>query len=221
MSTAAAGTIEAHWAAWLAALEKRGVAAHSLLRPPATEEAIVALEAVIGARLPVDVRSLYRLADGQNDVLNLAALPRGKLSAPIFGGYEFNSLDRFASEWTSWREIRNQSTPEELEDFHSSIDVRSGDPIKKLYTHSLWMPFATDGGGNSLALDLDPAPGGTRGQIIIIGSDEDERRVLAPSLSAFLAALTPLLEVGRLTIGAPDDDDRPVVFFDIEPGMLQ
>lgn len=215
------GTIESHWAAWIAALEKKGVAARVLLRPGATEDAIVALEAQVGVRLPVDVRDLYRLSDGQLDVFAVAAIPRGKILTPIFGSYEFNSLDRVASEWNSWREIRNQSSPEEIEDFHSNVEVRAGDPVKKLYTHSLWIPFATDGGGNSLALDLDPAPGGARGQIIIIGSDEDERRVLAPSLGAFLAGLAPMLDVGRLTIGPPDDDDRPVVFFDIEPGMLQ
>ena len=96
-----------------------------------------------------------------------------------------------------------------------------GHPVKKHYSHALWLPLATDGGGNSLAFDLDPASGGTRGQIIIIGADEDERRVLAPGIGAFLAGLAPLLDVGRLTIGPPEDDDRPVVFFEFEPGMLQ
>lgn len=223
MNPAAAktGTLEAHFAAWIGALEGKGIAAGSLLRPGAGAEAIVALEKLIGARLPAEVHTLYQLADGQLDVFKVSAIPRGRMLAPLFGGYEFDTLERVAQEWTSWREIRQQSSAEELDDFDLNVEVRAGHPVKKHYTHPLWIPFATDGGGNSLAFDLDPAAGGTRGQIIVIGSDDDERRVLAPGIAAFLAQLVPLLEVGRLTIPPPDDDDRPIVFFDIEPGMLQ
>ena len=221
MIAAAPGSIATCWAAWIGALEAKNVAARMLLRPGANDAALVELEAVIGARLPSEARELYALADGQLDVFTIEAPAAGKILTPIFGAFEFNSLERVAAEWSSWREIRNRSTEEELDDFDLHVDVRAGDPVRKRYQHALWIPFATDGGGNSLALDLDPAPGGTRGQIIVIGSDEDERRVLAGSLSAFLAESARLLEVGRLTIGAPDDDDAPVAFFDIEPARLQ
>ncbi len=220
--TQSAGTrlIGPAWAGWIAALEAKGVAARAALRPGATPGQIEAVEAVIGARLPQDVHDLYLLADGQIDVFKGTDIPHGKWLAPIFGGFEFNSLERMSMEWSSWNEIRKQSTEEELEDFHSHVDVQPGHGVKKLYTHDLWIPFATDGGGNSLAFDLDPPPGGSRGQIIVIGSDEDTRRVLAPSLAAFLTSITQFLQVGRLTIEAPGDDE-PVVVFDIEPGMLQ
>ena len=212
--------IETSWAAWLAALEGKGVAAAFLARPGANEEQLVELEALVGARLPVDVRALYRLADGQHNICAVRDRPKGRLLAPLFGGYEFNSLERIAFHWGGWRDLREQSAPEQLEaDFDDSVEVRAGHPVRKLYTHAAWIPFATDGGGNSLAIDLDPTPGGTRGQVIVIGPDEDIRRVLAPSVAEFIAALTPLLEVGRLTIGAPGDD--AVVLFAIEPGMLQ
>ena len=212
--------IEARWNAWIAALETKGVAARALLKPGASEDDVVALEAVIGARLPAEVRELYSHADGQIGILQFRARESGRLAAPIFGGYEFNSLDRMAWEWTSWREIRDQSSPEELEDFNRDVDVRAGHPVRKLYTHPLWIPFATDGGGNSLAFDLDPSLGGARGQIIVIGSDEDVRRVLAPSLTVFLTTITQLLEAGRLTIDLKDRDAQ-VAFFEIEPGFLQ
>ncbi|MDF2978210.1 MAG: / family protein [Actinomycetospora sp.] len=38
-------------------------------------------------------------------------------------------------------------------------------------------------------VDRDPAPGGTVGQVIVAGPDEDERRVLAPGVGAHLDAL--------------------------------
>jgi len=59
-------------------------------------------------------------------------------------------------------------------------------PVKPIYTSADWIPFATDGGGNSLAVDLAPEPGGSAGQVIVIGSDEDARRVIAPSVVALL-----------------------------------
>ena len=38
-------------------------------------------------------------------------------------------------------------------------------------------------------VDLEPPPGGTLGQVLVAGPDEDERRVLAPTLAAYLQAL--------------------------------
>jgi len=56
-------------------------------------------------------------------------------------------------------------------------------------TRAPWWPLAEDGGGNHLMVDLDPPPGGTVGQVLVAGPDEDERRVLAPGVGAYLAAL--------------------------------
>lgn len=222
MTPEPAKTLRQAWAAWLSALEHKGVEARAVLRPGATEEQVVELEAAVGSRLPKDVRDLYLLADGQEDIFKIEDVPRGRQLAPLFGGYEFNSLEEVAFHWLSWREIREQSTLEELDaTYNVHVDVRAGDPVRKAYTHAAWIPFATDGGGNSLAIDLDPAPGGERGQIIVIGPDEDTRRVLASGLAPFLAALASMMEVGRLTLEAPEDEDRPIVFFDIEPGLLQ
>ena len=205
------------WAGWLAALEAHGVATAFMLRPGANEGAIAAAEATIGARLPDDARALYLVADGQADVMDVASVPAGKVAAPLFGGFEFNSLERMAYEWSGWREIRDQHTPLEMTDnFDDSVELRPGDPVKKLYSHQAWIPFATDGGGNSLAFDLAPEPGGTVGQIIVIGSDEDLRRVLAPGIAAFLEQLTEKLRGGDIRIGEPEEDGVPIVFFGIE-----
>lgn len=71
--------------------------------------------------------------------------------------------------------------------------------MRRVYTHAAWWPFAEDGGGNHLMVDLDPPAGGTLGQVIVAGPDEDERRVLAPGLGAYLDAL----------LIAPLDDPDP------------
>ena len=64
--------------------------------------------------------------------------------------------------------------------------VRGEDPVHRSYTRAGCWPLAEDGGGNHLVVDLDPAPGGTVGQVIVAGPDED---VLAPGVGAYLDAL--------------------------------
>ena len=62
------------------------------------------------------------------------------------------------------------------------------------------MPFTVDGGGNGFAVDLEPEPGGTVGQIINCGSDEDWRAVVADSLDDFLARIVTLVESGATVV---------------------
>jgi len=54
--------------------------------------------------------------------------------------------------------------------------------------------FASDGGGDSLCLDLAPAEGGTVGQVIAMSHETGDRPVLAKSFAEFLALLAQRLE---------------------------
>ena len=112
----------------------------------------------------------------------------GGWAGSLFGeGWTFSSLEELAAQYRSWADIRAHYTPRQLaDDFDSAVAVRGDDPVKPVYTCAAWIPFATDGGGNSLAVDLAPEPGGSTGQVIVIGSDEDIRRVVAPSVLALL-----------------------------------
>ena len=213
--TAPAVSIEANFKAWITALDAHGVAATALTRPGATQIEIARFEAYVGARLPDEVCALYALSNGQIDPFKFGSVPSGKVITPLFGGYEFLPLEAAAMRWTSWKEIIDQSTPEELDDFDRHAEVGDGEPVRKHYAFLAWIPFANDGAGNDLAIDLDPAPGGTRGQVIVTGRDEP-RRVLAPSMTVFLLQLTRMLEAGALTIPPRKDDDKAIVFFDIE-----
>lgn len=46
-------------------------------------------------------------------------------------------------------------------------------------------------------MDLDPGAAGTVGQVIVFGRDDEEHRVLAPSLLSYLEQLGDLLEHGH------------------------
>ncbi|MFC5137340.1 SMI1/KNR4 family protein [Actinomycetospora rhizophila] len=172
--------IDDRWWRWVDRLDARGWHARAVLRPPAGEDVIAAAGEVVGG-LPDELAALYRLADGQ--------IPSREVSGPatnLFPGHEFLSLAGARRAWQGWADIRRDHRPE---DFDDVITVRGDDPVHRVYTRAPWWPLAEDGGGNHLMVDLEPPPGGTLGQVLVAGPDEDERRVLAPTLAAYLQAL--------------------------------
>jgi cell wall assembly regulator SMI1 len=194
-------------AAWLAFLASLGI--DMQLNPPASAQQIAAAESEIGFRLPDDLRALYGVADGQREPFETVPGTGFTATGFFFGRYAFASLEEALTEYRSWREIHEEAGA----DFAATYDwtrARAGDPVHPDYWRPGWFPFATDGGGNAYAVDLSPPPGGTYGQVIVIGRDEDERRVLAPSLTEFLR---------RTAQTAPriDGRDGRFVSFDMEP----
>lgn len=202
-----AGDFSAAFDAWLVFLNNLGFAAEAQLNPPATKAAIMAVEAEIGFRLPDDLRELYLRADGQKRFDHPVDPMPGTIVTPLFGGYQFAALSRALNDYRTWVDVIDEWGDES--DSSGWITLRPGDPpVAREYFRRGWFPFAIDGGGNAYAVDLSPVEGGTHGQVILIGGDEDERRVLAPSVTAFLVAAArcePLWEEG----------DGPLRFFGI------
>lgn len=192
-------------ARWLAHLGPLGFDAATHLNPPATAAAIEAAEAAIGYSFTDELRALYRLADGQRPIALREAMPvAGPIAVPLFGGYDFQPLDRAVANYRDWVQILNnwdqsESGGTSTDDPHAFITRRDDDPVARAYWQPGWFPFAMDGGGNSYAADFTPATGGDYGQIILIGPDEDERRVLASGLGVLLerAAVRPLVGVEK------------------------
>ncbi|MEJ2865171.1 SMI1/KNR4 family protein [Actinomycetospora flava] len=172
--------IDELWWRWVDRLDGRGWHARAMLRPPAEEDVIAAAGEVVGG-FPDELAALYRLADGQ--------IPSREVTGPatnLFPGHEFLSLAHARRAWQGWADIRGEYRPE---DFDDMITVRGDDPVHRVYTRAPWWPLAEDGGGNHLMVDLVPPAGGTVGQVLVAGPDEDERRVLAPTVGAYLQAL--------------------------------
>jgi hypothetical protein len=60
-----------------------------------------------------------------------------------------------------------------------------------------WVTFLDPGTGHRVALDLNPAPRGTVGQVISILGRPEEMRVLAPTYLAWFEQLVERFESGR------------------------
>ncbi|MGM9319941.1 SMI1/KNR4 family protein [Deinococcus aquaticus] len=152
---------------------------HATLRPGATDPALDAFEARQGVTLPPALRALYRWHDGGN----------------LFG-LEFLSLERLAADRGLYADV----AADHMTDLDEVVVSHPPGAIRLLYATGDWLPFLHDGGGNHVALDLNPGPAGRVGQIITTGRDEEHRFVLAPDLETFLREYLRRLETGRVTV---------------------
>ncbi len=189
-------------AAWLKVLSSHGCEISYFLNPGASIDDIKAVESSIGYEFTDDLKALYSWADGQQEyfadadrrivhyedggadmIYDLDPSP-GQYLCPLLGHYFFDSLALSIKSYAGWLQIADELTEEELN--HSFITVRPGHAVDRAYFKKGWLPISSDGGGNSFAVDFDPPEGGTYGQIIVMGPDEDERRVIASSITELL-----------------------------------
>ena len=174
------------------------------LNPGLSEHALSAAETNAGIALPDELRQLYLLADGEK--------PNG---VGFFFGLKFLSFEELVKTAELWREVV-QSDTELAEDgeFHSSDPVGA---ITAQYINLGWIAFAHDFGGNHLSVDTAPGPAGTIGQVINSGQDEENKRVISPSLASFLSWMADTLEAGKGTVTATGDASLPYEFLLAEP----
>ena len=161
------------WNAIHALLEGQGGTALFDLNPPASASSIRALEEHIGVSLPLSLRDLLVLHDGQG---------RGHRCGLFFGD-EFLSVEGIRAHWDNWKSLEDEGLNAQFADQMSS---KPPGAVKPLYHNPKWIPFTHDGGGNHSGVDFDPAAQGHAGQVIAFGRDLDEKCLLAGSFDGFL-----------------------------------
>ena len=162
------------------------------LNPGCSDEEINELERHLDCKLPTDFKALYRCHNGQ----------KGQATG-IFCGLPFLSLGRVYEQWTAWRDLA-QDFAKEAEDFDdenlaAEITGESypADAIKPTYINLKWIPFSDDSSGNHLGVDLDPGSTGVIGQVINFGTDENNKFVIASSLTDFIAWMVGQYQAGN------------------------
>lgn len=139
------------------------------LNPPAREANIQDLEQVIGAKLPAGFVACLKVHDGQKG-----------MASSLFTVGRYLSLEDILSEWAVWRALFDQG---EFDDRFSEPDPE----IKDGWWRLGWIPFVSNGFGDHLCLDLDPAPSGRIGQIIEVLHDFESRRVVSSNFDEWFA----------------------------------
>jgi cell wall assembly regulator SMI1 len=150
--------------------------------PPAAEEDFAAYREAFGEDIPAGLAEVY------------AVIGSGPLVTD-----NLISIEQVIATRRMWDEIIAESEDPDS-DYHEVITSLDPDAVSALYWKSGWVPFTLDGGGNGFAVDMAPEPGGTAGQVINVGSDEDYRTVLGVSVADFLARITRLVDAGRVSV---------------------
>lgn len=156
----------------------------SFLRQPASIEEIEGLERTLGISLPTDLRRLYELHNGELDG-----------EPGLFFGMSFLPLSGVLSEWQSCSALAGDRAMNDVPFYAVPPET-----IKDQYINSKWIPFAADFDSNFLAVDLDPGPNGTYGQVINFGIKENTRHVVAHSVEDLIEFISKTLQEGPYTI---------------------
>jgi len=154
------------------------------LNKGATDEQIAACETALGVALPPELRASYLIHDGQKAGAD-GLLPEG--FADLASEFVLLSLEEVANEWKTWKKLDDGG---EFKNQKALPDAG----VRSDWWNPNWVPFAWDGGGDSLCVDLEPAPGGTVGQVIFHQHDAAGRSKKATGIQALLHLLAEHLE---------------------------
>lgn len=170
-----AARVAAAWDSLEAWMRANAPEALARLRPGASDAALTAAARRLGFPLPEEVKAFYRRHDG------------GDLG--LFDGQEFLSLQAMVESWNVKRGVAADGP--EIDDDEAPHGV------KGVWWSPGWLPIAdTDGFG--FYLDLDPAEGGTRGQIIYWASDAGAESLVAPSLADWFESYVADVQAGNV-----------------------
>ena len=152
---------------------------YSRLNDGASTEEIQKTESNLEVKLPKDLVDFYKIHNGQvTDTGGLINMD------------ELVSLEEIVRQWTVWHELLKSG------DFDGIVSEPSKG-VKNDWWNEKWIPITHDGGGNHICIDLDPAKGGTIGQIIHMWHDSAERELIAHSFSEWIENYVNDLENGE------------------------
>ena len=149
-------------------LTEKSVKEYVSLNAGATETDIKTLEHIIKEKLPEEVISFYKIHNGQKPYSEYG----------LFDFQELLSMERIADIWSTWNDV-----------LKSKATVNNSNPefgIKANWWNPLWIPITVSTGGDIVCIDLDPAEGGTKGQVIEVYHDDDVRTIAANSFSEWI-----------------------------------
>jgi cell wall assembly regulator SMI1 len=163
--------------AWLRA------AGHDAPAPGATRKAIADLASQLGFPLPADLTESLAIHDGADRLI---------------GGWDLLGIKTIAAEAKLMKKLTDDGT-------FAGAEVDPHPRIKPAWWNVRWIPIVSSGSGHLFCVDMDPAPGGKPGQVILFFHDEGKRLRVADSVRAWLAAIAADLEAGTYEYDAESE----------------
>jgi cell wall assembly regulator SMI1 len=125
-----------------------------------------------GVALPAAVRDSYLTVDGQ-EAESSAGCAEG-----LFFGLTLLPLEDVLEEWRFWREVDDDPATGANTRLRDGMRSIPDGWVHKEYSQRGWIPLIVDKAGNYIGVDLNPAVGGSVGQVIVFGRDFDTKVVL-------------------------------------------
>jgi cell wall assembly regulator SMI1 len=175
--------VTATWKTLDAWLRRERPSLKKTLRAGAAASDIRRVERRLGRDLPGEFKQSCQVHDGQKAGAECLS-PALRAGEP---GFVLLTLDQMAASWTMHKRLLDSG------EFSGAKSQASAEVSRDWWSPG-WIPFASDGGGDFLCLDMAPAAKGTVGQVISFRHDSGERRRLAVSFGDWLNALCSELQ---------------------------
>jgi len=154
------------------------------LQKGATAKQITGAEQELGFKIPDELRESYETHNGGGDIF------------PIEGeelSYYLLDIGELVSIWLSQKELVDGG------DFDEAPELK--DPrVQDLWWHTSWIPFAHNGAGDLVCVDLAPGTEGVSGQVITHNHETGEHQVLSTSLREWLHTLAYDMRDGKYSV---------------------
>ena len=174
-------------------------ARHRCLRPAATRSEITDAADSMGVVFPEPLTRLYLEADGETEWL----YENDQTPSCLFCDFEFLSLEGMVRTHSHWLDVR---TIELDPDYESEMESRPQEMVRESIFRPGWIPFGGSSSSAYLAIDTDPGPKGTAGQVVLFGGILTPYRLCTASdLEAFLARTAAYLSDFVARSEGPDE----------------
>jgi len=138
---------------------------HEALRAPAEPRAVAAAETKLSLKFPKLLRESLAIHDGMN-------------AEALFELWRLLSADEIGEQWRGLVHLLDAG---DFADCRTEHDKKVGDG----WFRRGWIPFAADGYGNLLCVDMQPGPRGKPGQVVCFWHDDAARKVEGADLLAW------------------------------------
>ncbi|HDX9500114.1 TPA: SMI1/KNR4 family protein [Bacillus thuringiensis] len=138
------------------------------LQPGAGDEDFQLIEDTLGLTLPEEMKSFYRVYNGQIWEPGVNPFVRNLTLSPI------------SEIISNWEFLQEEFDPDD--DLEPDIEKE----LKPALWNSKWIPIAENGGGDYLCIDTDPSEVGFTGQVLYYYHDWGRRAIEAKNIFSFI-----------------------------------
>jgi len=179
--------------AWLSRKHPSG---SDLLAPGATPQQVEKLATDFGGTLPEGLCAMLRIHNGNDPAFEFARIVHSGPYDCGGGTFKLLSIKEMIDKWR----VLNEAI-----DLSSDENALEAPPVgvKALYWQPTgWLPIALGDDTDCFVVDLDPAEGGTVGQVFAWYPAEGPGCVVAASVEAWLGRLADCMESGHMVAGS-------------------